>query len=1169
MALSEFKCICARVALAFAILFSVSHPVPVSAQVVGATISGTVTDPSGSKMPGVQISISNVGTGIATTTVTKAEGSFNVPNLQPGNYEVSASAQGFSTLVRKGLTLTVGQELILNLALQVGSMNEQVTVTAEAPTVNLANATISGVIEQKTVAELPLNGRSWTDLAILQPGVHASQNQPPINAGDRVKRGLGLELTISGARPQQNNYLLDGVNINDYANAGPGSVLGGNLGTDAVAEFSVLTTNYSTEYGRTSGGIITATTKSGTNQFHGSAYEFLRNDALDATSAIDKLNSASKPPFRRNQYGASGGGPIQMDKTFIFGDYEGVTQSLGTTTSSGVPSTDARNGILTGSFTGTTQAQFPSDCIYTGTANQCKLTAVDPNIVKLFNSGLIPKGNVIGGGPGVADVPGSGFNSAIFALTLTQLTQENFFIIRADHTFSSKDRVFSTYLFDKASQSEPDQFNSVLIHNPMFRQMVAIEEDHVFSPSLLNSFRFGFNRDNVESPSAATAINPASADPSLGFIPGSTIGAININSDGLAGYTGGLAAYAPFKFHWNSFQEYDNLFYTKGIHSIKFGGNLERIQSNTLGQDFPGGQIIYNGLYDFLTNGLGASSQGAAINADVPGGVTGRGVRQWIAGAYVQDDIHLRPNLSINIGLRYEMASVINEVDNKLANLRVLLTGTAAIPATLTTPAVPATFVPGTPQYPNYTGSPYISNPTKRNFEPRVGFAWDPFKDGKTSVAGGFGMFDVLPFPVEMGSGVDSTAPFNIAVSTGATRPPAGGAMQFGCASACGAYGAALGANSNSYYVMQANPKRNYVMQFNFNIQRQLTPTTTLMVGYVGARGIHMRFQADDNNMVYPDANNSTQGPFTFPLTWPCSSAYVPTTATVLNSTQTYTIQSCKTGPGVGVLNPNMGRTQMALWDGQYWYNGLQVQLNKAMSHSFEVGGSYTYSKNMDTGGGSVASDPFRNSVSTLLWFCKSCRRGLADQDQRHNLTAHYQWEIPTPSSFSKPLNMVLGNWETGGVFTVASGTPFTVLLAGDPLGMSTTDPYQYPDKVQGAACANPVNPQNAVQYIKLQCFTAPAISTQLGNSGRNNAIGPGLINLDFSLFKNIPIHEALKAQFRAEMFNVTNRPNYNSPNDNRAIMNSDGSQNGSVPGRITLLNTPSRQIQFALKFTW
>jgi hypothetical protein len=1148
MAHSDFQRKCVHFALLYALLLSFCVPARVSAQVVGATVSGTIADPSGAKVPGADITITNVGTGIVTSTTTKSDGIYDVPNLLPGKYEVSAAAKGFSTLLRKGITLTVGQELILNLTLQVGSINEQVTVTAEAPTVNLANATLSGVVEQRSVQELPLNGRSWTDLAALQPGVHTSENQPPITAGDRVKRGLGAELTISGARPQQNNYLLDGVNINDYANAGPGSVLGGNLGTDAVAEFSVMTTNYSAEYGRTSGGILTSTTKSGTNQFHGSAYEFLRNAALDADSFIDNENGNPKPAFRQNQFGASAGGPIQKDKTFIFGDYEGVRRSQGTTLISNVLSTDARNGILTGTFQGNASDPFPSNCIATGVPTQCKLTAIDPNIVTFLNSGLIPKAT---GG----DV--AGVNSAQFVFTQMMRTSENFFIVRADHTFSSKDRIFSTYMFDKASQNEPDQYQSLLIQNPMFRQMVAIEENHVFSPSLLNSFRVGYNRDNVESPSGAVAINPAAADTSLGFIPGSTIGTISINSDGLAGYPGGLDFEAPFKFHWNSYQVYDNLFYTKGINSMKFGANVERLQGNTFGADFPGGQIIYNSLYDFLTNDNGS------INADVPGKVTGRGVRQTIFGTYFQDDIHLRPNLNVNLGLRYEMASVITEQAGKLSNLRTVpLTSAAPQP---------------------FLGSPYMLNPTKRNFEPRVGFAWDPFKNGKTSIAGGFGIFDVLPLPVEMGSGVDGSAPFDVSASQ--SNLPTPYVSNANCSTPpCGAYGQALANQSARYYIMQFNPKRNYVMQWNFNIQRQLAPDTTLSIGYVGARGIHMRFQADDNNMVYP--NPGVVGQFTNPLTWPCVLPYQPVTAP-----GGYTIQSCPTTTApdgtAGILavpafwfphevpalpppiiNQQTGRTQMAIWDGQYWYNGLQVQLTKAMSHSFEVGGSYTYSKNMDTGGGSVASDPFRNSISTLLWFCKACRRGLSDQDQRHNLTVHYEWDIPTSSSFGTPLKTVLADWEVGGILTVASGTPFTVLIAGDPLGMGTTDPYQYPDKVSGAACANPVNPQNASNYVKLQCFQAPSISTQLGNAGRNSVIGPGLVDFDFSLFKNIPIHEALKAQFRAEFFNLLNRPNFTSPNDNRVLMDQLGNPIPNA-GAVTLMNTSSRQIQFALKFTW
>jgi len=1110
------------------LLVALAHlglPAKLSAQIVGATVWGTVTDTSGGVVPGANIAVKNVATGRMQSVATNSAGFYTVPNLQPGAYELTASAKGFNTEVRSGITLNVGQELVLNFSIKVGMATQTVEVNAAAPTVNLANATLGGINDSLTVAELPLNGRSWTDLAALQPGVHFSQNQPPINAGDRVKRGLGLELTISGARPQQNNYLLDGVNINDYANAGPGSVLGGNLGTDAVAEFSVLTTNYSTEYGRTSGGVVSAITKSGTNLFHGTAYEFLRNSALDARNFFDP---AVVPPFRRNQYGASAGGPIQKDKTFIFGDYEGVKQALGTTITDNVPSQDARNGILNVPGGPTS---FPDGCVATSVANQCQVN-VDPNAAKFLSSLLIPL-------PNRPVPPGSNSGQHVFAAF--QNTQENFFTIRADHNFSQKDRIFSTYLFDKASQSEPDEYATKLIRNPMFRQMIAIEENHVITAQLLNSFRVGFNRDNVESPSGATALMPAAADTGLGFIPGATVGNIVINSDNLTGYSGGLDVAAPFKFHWNSYQVYDNLFYTKGKHSMKFGANVERLQGNSFGADFPGGQIIFSGngtndtgLSDFLTNRSGA------FNADVPGKVTGRGVRQTIFGAYFQDDTHLLSNLTLNWGVRYEMASVITEQNGKLANLRVL----SSLPA-------------ATAAYPNYLGSLYIMNPTKRNFEPRVGFAWDPFKNGKTSVAGGFGIYDVLPLPVEMGSGVDGSTPFDVTFSQSNLSNP----FVLGCSTPCGAYLAVQTNQSGRYYIMQFKPKRNYVMQWNFNVQRQLTPSTSLVVGYVGARGVHMRFQADDVNMVYPNPGT---------LVWP-----VPNTAPPVSPGLCANGSPANTTGASGcpwpVLNQSMGRTQMALFDGNYFYHGLQVQVKKAMSHGLEVGGSYTWSKNIDTGGGSVASDPFRNSISTLLWFCASCRRGLADQDMRHNLTANYVWDIPTPASFGGPAKAILGNWEAGGILTIESGTPFTVLVAGDPLGESSTDPFQFPDRVSGPGCGNPVNPQNANGYIKLQCFAAPNPSNRLGNAGRSSVIGPGLVDMDFSLFKNIPIHkvsEAFKAQFRAEIFNIFNRPNFTSPNDNRVLMDSAGNVTGNA-GVFTLTNTTSRQIQFALKLSW
>src|SRR6267143_1887377 len=305
--------------------------VPADAQVAGGTLSGTITDPSEKFVPQAQIAITNVATGITTTVTTNSDGFYIAANLLPGEYQVTVSASGFTTEARKGISLTVGAQQVFNLTLQVGSAAKTVVeVTTEAPAVQLASSDISAVVTANTVRELPLNGRSWTDLAALQPGVDTIQTQPTFATGaDRGNRGFGQQLTISGARPQQNNYRLDGISLNDYANGAPGSVLGGNLGVDAIQEFSVLTSNYSAEYGKTSGGVVNAITRSGTNDFHGSAYEFLRNSALDARNFFDP---ATIPPFRRNQFGASIGGPIIKDQAFFFADFEGIRQSKGITT---------------------------------------------------------------------------------------------------------------------------------------------------------------------------------------------------------------------------------------------------------------------------------------------------------------------------------------------------------------------------------------------------------------------------------------------------------------------------------------------------------------------------------------------------------------------------------------------------------------------------------------------------------------------------------------------------------------------------------------------------------------------------------------------------------------------------------------------------------------------
>ncbi|MGH9357210.1 MAG: carboxypeptidase regulatory-like domain-containing protein, partial [Terriglobia bacterium] len=584
---------------------------PTSGQVTGATLSGTVADASGAMMPNAQVSIKNNATGVVRVVVTDSAGFYTAPNLLPGTYQITIAARGFRTQVRAGVALTVGAQQVLNAAMQVGQVTETVQVTGAAPIVQLATSSIGAVVNSTTVRQLPLNGRSWTDLAKLQPGVNAIATQVNFSVGaDRGNRGFGNQISISGQRPVENNYRLDGVSLNDYSNGGPGSVLGGNLGVDAIQEFSVLTTNYSAEYGRTAGGVINAITKSGTNQFHGDAYEFLRNDALDAANFFDNFANTVKPPFRRNQFGASAGGPIQKDKTFIFGDYEGVRQAKGISTIDTVPSPAARQGILT-----------------TGTV------AVDPAAQKYLGLFALPNGAASG-------------DTGIFSFVANQVVSENYWTARVDHTFSSKDSMFGTYMYDVTSYQSPDGTNDVLLSSITNRQFVVLEETHIFSPALVNSARGGYNRDGVANNVGAGTINPLAADLSLGAVPGETAASLHIGS-GITNFLGGMNASSHYHYFWNSFQGYDDAFYTRGTYSLKFGGAIERMDLNEGVVGNPGGVFTFPSLSAFLTN------QPSRFDAGFLSTVTRRGFRQTLFGAYVQDDWRVRPNLTLNLGLRW------------------------------------------------------------------------------------------------------------------------------------------------------------------------------------------------------------------------------------------------------------------------------------------------------------------------------------------------------------------------------------------------------------------------------------------------------------------------------------------------------------------------------------
>ena len=1049
------------------------------AQTTNASVTGRITDPTKAVIPGTQITLINMGTNLHYEGTTNETGTYYVPDLPPGIYRIEVEKTGFKTVIKPQVILHVQDALEINFEMALGSVSELVTVKAGAPLVQLATSSLGTVVNSTTVRELPLNGRDWTQLAALQPGVSiALEQQRNGVAASRAARGFGTEMSISGTRPQTNNYRLDGISIVDYAGGSPGSVLGVALGVDAIAEFSVLTANQSAEYGRTSGGVINAITRSGTNSFHGDAYEFLRNSSLDSRDFFD----ANIPPFRRNQFGASAGGPIQKDKTFFFGDYEGLRQAQGITNVDTVPSADARNGILHNADGTTT--------------NIAVAPVVQPYLAfwPLPNAGLLGVGNT-----GHFDIP------------VNNISSEDFGTARIDRTFSDKDSISGTWFFDSSSSTAPDNLNSVLEASEGTRQMIALEETHSFSASLVNSLRGGFSRVANISAKSIQAINPLAADTSLGSFPGRDAPQISVS--GLSGFSGGLGALSTSDFAWNSFQAYDDAYLTKGDHSLKFGFAFERMQFNEFVPSRPNGLFTFGSLTAFLTNQpktfAGSPPGTVVLNGIQQPSFTEHGDRQSLFGAYLQDDWRFRPNLTVNLGLRYEAVTVPTEVQNKLVNLR-----------TFTAP------------YPGHIGSPYFNNPTLLDFEPRAGFAWDPFHDGKTAVRGAFGIFDALPLIYEVSLAQVHSAPFAVQISAGNLLP---GSFPTGAASAANVVPSKLVSNS-----FENSPNRNYVMIWNLNVQHQLTPSTSVTLGYVGNHGVHMLNRADDVNDVLPTA--TSQG-----LLWPSPA-----------------------GSGAR-MNPTVGEISGLYWGGDSEYDALEAQVTKMMSHGLQLQGSYTWGKNIDTGSASFVGDPFQNSISSLFWFCKTCRRGLSDYNVAQTLVVNYLWDVPTPRNWGSVASHVFGGWELGGIITAETGIPFTPLIGGDPLGLNNVDPYAFPNRLVSPGCGSDVNPGNPINYVKLSCFAPSNPLTLMGNAGRNTVVGPGLADYDFSLIKNNyikRISENFNVQFRAEFFNVLNRPNFATPVDNETFFSQTGAPIGGA-GTLDQIAEPAREIQFALKVIW
>ena len=1033
-----------------------------AAQTVTGTIVGTILDAQGAAVPNASISAKNRDTDLERTAMSEASGEFTISSVPAGSYDITVSASGFERQVRSGITMTVGATLRVDFKLSIGQVQQAVTVTAEAPQIDTTTSTLSGLVNDNAIRQLPLNGRDWVQLGALQSGVLVglSGKGPNTVRGD-VAHGSGEDLSISGGRPSANVYRVDGLVINDMANRGPGSALGINLGVDAIREFSVLTSTYSAEYGMSSGGVINSITKSGTNNYHGTAFYFARNSALDARNFFDQ---ATVPPFHRHQFGGALGAPIKKDKLFYFVNYEGLRQFLSTSASVNTLSPNARNGILAN-----------------GT-----VVAVDPRIVPYLPMFPLPNGS-ISGDTGKYNFPGG------------TTGVEDYAFGRIDYQLNKNTSINGAYSFDQSKSSAPDAFNEKQIGGHSRDQRLTTSFQYAFTPMLLNTFNAGFFRAAQVDSGDFPGGTPVQNDKSLGFFPGQNPGTIAVNN--ITGTAGGVGASGGDLGYWTTPQASDNLDWVKGRHNIRMGFSVMAIRDAVDIQANPLGAWVFSSVQNLLTD------IPMQFNSSIPGLGTYRNVRQKIFGLYIQDDLRVNSRLTVNLGVRYEPTTDMIEVNGLAATLH-----------SFTDPTI-------------YTGNPLFKNWTPRDFVPRVGLAWDPTGSGKTAVRAGFGMFNVLPLPFLLTANINHTIPFNEQVSL--VNPPS--------SSFPNQVLPLLAPGSGMGDFFEQDPPRSYKLQWNLDIQRQITSGLSVTLGYVGARGNHLPIHYNDVDVVPPSlvtiAPNGVGGQdLTFPL-----------------------------GP-IQKINPNplFHGVPAIFWNGWSIYHALQLNVTQRLSHGLTFQGAYEWSKNMDNGAGEINGGD-SSTVNPNVWiFNQDYARGLSDWDVPQHLSLNFDWLAPSPHWSITVPRVLFSGWELGGIYSLQSGMPFSVEISSDRANIGNISPHERPNYKAAGCSSDQVNVGNRNDYVNVSCFSFPAAG-QLGSVGRNTLRSPGLNDFDFSIFKNQNLWGERKVQIRAEFFNVFNRTNFLA--STVSVFNGQGNVNTGNLALQTPTATTSRQIQLGIKY--
>ena len=1046
-------------AVGAALLFS--SPAGVAAEAGLAVVRGTVQDASGTPVPDARITAHNPATGLSRSTRSDARGQFEIGELPPGSYQIATASDGSEKQTQQTVKLEGGETATLDfvLASSVPAPEQDPQPPGSGDAKPSASQT-ANLISQNQLIGLPLNGRSYSQLATLQSDVTDTA------AGSASRGTGGGSLTMAGGRPLSNNFLLDGTSIMNAENQLPRSAAGVQLGSDAVFQVQVLSSYYGAEHGRTSGGVLNSITRSGTPQFHGTFFEYFRNSKLDARNFFDR--DAEPPPFKRNQFGFTVTGPLVQEKTFFMVSFEAMRDRLNQTAVNFFPDEQARTGDL----------------------GDGRIIPVHPRVVDYL--ALYPIPNDIRLGRGI------GRNLSPQFLP----TDENFLTIRVDQKLTERDSFFFRYTLDDASSySSEDTYLFRLLTNSR-QQYLTLVGSHTFSLRTLASFRFGYTRP-VDAGESVSSIEIPSK---LFFLPTvSDLGQIQIPGMSTFGPNSG----APRANILNSFQFAGDVLLQRGLHALKAGFDIHRYRTDVYNTWSRNGDWSFNSLESFLR----AGPEGTSLYVGLPGSDNRHGYRQTLAGFYLQEEYRIRSNFQLGLGLRYEFVTQIRDTFDRIVVLQDPVRGSDL-----------------------RIGKHYLrDNPSLLNFTPRVGLSWSPGVGGNTTISAGFGVYydQVLAYTAAMrknsapyynlvvNPNFDSSGSFPDAIAAAAGVPPLVQVMDY------------------------KHMRTPMVLRYNLSIRQQLPGGWQAQAAYTGVRGNRL-FRRYEMNQ------------FPVPITESDGSLFFP--------------------PSTGTVNPAFGALNILVTDAQSFYNAVQLSAGRNVGRGISLQAGYTFGKSVDDS--STGPSGSTNQYGLL----RTLDRGLSDFDIRHRLAFNYFYSLPfgggQSGGIAGILGKILGGWRLGGIASIRSGTPFTpeVNIRVKDYLFSANRPDLLPGGsnnptkgvTEGCGRVQKGRKLGGPDLYFDPCALAAPQPGRFGNLGRNTVIAPSVFSMDFSLQREFFLDATKRLQFRAEVFNLPNHTNFGtSQGGSLIVFSGESGDRNSTAGRISRTATTSRQIQFALRFSF